>query len=83
MIANLIALLEKIGPNALVLINYLIANQGQITALITLLMTLFNVPPVPTPPAGKTAVSAEEFIAACKKAGASTGDAQELLAALS
>jgi hypothetical protein len=75
--ANLIALLEKIGPNAVVLIAFLIANKDQIDALITLLMTLFNVPP----PA-KTAVSEAEFIAACKKAGASTGDAQELLAAL-
>ncbi len=79
MIANLIALLEKLGPNALALINYLIANKDQIASLIALLMTLFN---VPATPAGKTAVSDSEFISACKKAGAATGDAQELLAAL-
>ncbi len=80
MIANLIALLQKVGPNALVLINFLIANKDQMASLITLLMTLFQVPPVP--PNAKMAVSADEFITICKKAGASTGDAQELLAAL-
>ena len=84
MIANLIALLEKLGPDAALLIEYLVAHKDQIAGLVALLLTLFK---VPTPPAGSQAqareVSDGEFIDACKKAGASTGDAQELLAVLS
>ncbi len=76
MTANILALMEKIGPNAIVLINFLVDNKYGMAALIALLMTLFNVPPA------RQAVSDDEFIAACKKAGASTGDAQELLAAI-
>ncbi len=76
MIANLIALLEKVGPNGLVLINFLIANKDQIAALIALLVKLFDIQPA------KMAFSDDEFISICKKHGASTGDAQELLSAL-
>ena len=76
MIANLIALLEKIGPDAAALIEYLVAHKDQIAALVALLMTLFKVQP------SKQAVSDDEFVEVLKRHGASTGDAQELLAAI-
>lgn len=79
--AILIAFFKQFGPQALVLVEYLLAHKDDISKIIELLAVLLPLLGI-TVPAGKTAPSDGEFIDACRKAGASTGDAQELLAAL-
>lgn len=77
LLAKLLALLQKLGPQVLPLVEYLLAHKDQIASLIELLTTLFG-----TTPKTATEVSADHVIEEGRKHGIATGDLQELLAAL-
>lgn len=77
MLAQLMALLKALGPQAGILLQYLVDNKDQVIAIITLLTALLT----PKTKRGE-AYSAEQFIEECRKHGIATGDGQELLTKL-